>query len=218
MSITTTFDFIGEVRNIGLKNELLVIELTKAFIDCLEFMQGELLGKMDADRKKTDALKERLKWQQNAARTVKDPEKDDKNYNGLLTFDASSVPPFPGMEKVDFSGLNQNDDISKHVSNLVMGADVGGMSLRQFLAAGGTAWKVPAGKDALTGKQLFTYYDQQAEYTKSAITALNSLTSQDNLTLQSLRSKIESVTQFLSTLMKNGYDSAASVLRNIPTN
>lgn len=218
MSITATMGSVGNVRNTSLKNELLVIEITKAFIDTLEFLQGELLGKMDGDRQKTDVLKERLKWQQNAVRGVTDQDGNDRIHILVLTFDPSDTPPFSGMQKMDTSKWPYPDqDLSsqENLKNIGFGMGVAGMTLRQFLAAGGSIWNGQNGAK-VTGKQLFTYCDQQAEYSKSAISSLNSITSQDNLTLQSLRSKIESVTQFLSTLMKNGYDIAAGVLRNFP--
>ncbi|MDT7523151.1 hypothetical protein RAE21_12145 [Rhodoferax sp. TBRC 17198] len=206
MSITSAIDSVGTVRNVGLKNDLLVIELAKSFIDCLEFMQGELLGKMNNDRQQTDALKERLKLQQNLARLVTDPGSDEPKYSGVWTFDSSSVSPFPDMKQTDLSIY----------SNSSKGPVFNGMSSYDLKTAGMKYWATTDGKNTLSSKQVFTYLDQQAEYTKSAITALNSLTSQDNLTLQSLRSKIESVTQFLSTLMKSSYDVGAGVLRNFP--
>ncbi|MDT7520728.1 hypothetical protein RAE19_18980 [Rhodoferax sp. TBRC 17660] len=205
MSVAAALNSIGTVRNIGLKNELLVIELAKSFIEDLEFLQAELLGKMDKDRKQTDVLKERLKVMQNAARSIKDPNSDSAEYKTIITFDDSIVPPFPDMEKIAESEYSIDAD-----------PKLGGPSYFDLKKAGGTVWRVKAGSNNLTGKQVFTYLDQQAESIKSAITALNSITSQDNLTLQSLRSKIESTTQFLSTLLKNSYDVGASVLRNFP--
>lgn len=205
MSIIAAINSTGTVRNIGLKNELLVVELAKSFIDSLEFMQSDLLGKMNDDRQQTDVLKERLKLQQNLARSIKDPESDTGSYGSIVTFGESSVPPFPNMTKLDWS---------KYDGNLINAFS--GTSYLDLKNAGATVWECLPSGAKLTGKQVYAFLDQQAEYTKSAITALNSLTSQDNLTLQSLRSKIESVTQFLSTLMKNSYDVGASVLRNFP--
>lgn len=206
MSIIAAINSTGTARNIGLKNDWLVLELTKSFIDSLEFMQSDLLGKMNDDRKQTDLLKERLKFQQNLARSIKDPESDTRSYVQIVNFGESSAPPFPGMTKLDWAQPYLPDAILPPT----------GMTYGELNRAKATIWEVPANADKLTGKQVYAYLDQQVEYTKSAITAVNSVTSQDNLTLQSLRSKIESVTQLLSTLMKNSYDVGATVVRNFP--
>lgn len=94
------------------------------------------------------------------------------------------------------------------------GITFNGMSAAEIMLKGGKIWFNEAG-EKLSGKQLYAYYDQQAEATKSAMSALNAVTSQDNLTLQSLRSKVDSNTQLLSTIIKNEKDRKEGVMRNM---
>lgn len=196
----TAFETLGS-RNLELQNALLSHQVLSAFIGNVEYMQNQLLVKMNDDRSRTDTLKERLVWQQNLARQVKDPEKDDKTHAFVISYDGSTTPPFVGWVAL----LNKDNapnygDLTAAQANDIM--------------AKGTIW-VPSGSEKLSGKQIYAYYDQQAEATKSAISALNAVTSQDNLTLQSLRSKVDSNTQLLSTIIKNEKDRKEGVMRNM---
>lgn len=239
-SLTAMLNSVGASRNTELKNSLLMIQLSAAFIECLEFMQSNLLEKMNGDRVNADTLRSKLTMQQDLARSTPDATKDDKKseYAFVVTFDSSENPPYPDMTKVPLTAANadkvqqQVDKNGKFGGFKIQGDSTfyGGdeikvpsyvfplvaNDLREYLKQGAAFWVLPRGNTTgLSGKQVYTYYDQQAEATKASITALNSLTSQDNLTLQSLRSKIETVTQFLSSLMKNGSDNIQSVIRKL---
>lgn len=200
----TAFETLGS-RNLELQNAILSQQVLSAFIGNVEYMQNQLLIKMDDDRQRTDMLKERLGLQQDLARQVKDPEKDDKTHSYFISFDGMTTPPFQDWVAVQSS--------SSSVPGL-SGSPLNGLSVADVMKKGGTIW-VSAGGEKLSGKQLYAYYDQQAEATKSAMSALNAVTSQDNLTLQSLRSKVDSNTQLLSTIIKNEKDRKEGVMRNM---
>jgi hypothetical protein len=200
----TSFETLGS-RNLELQNALLSHQVLSAFIGNVEYMQNQLLIKMDDDRARTDMLKERLSLQQDLARQVADPEKDDKSHIYFISFDGSTVPPFENWRYAPTPG---------QVPNGISSLTFNGMGVDEIMLKGGKIWFNTAG-EMLSGKQLYAYYDQQAEATKSAMSALNSVTSQDNLTLQSLRSKVDSNTQLLSTIIKNEKDRKEGVMRNM---
>lgn len=200
----TAFETLGS-RNLELQNSILSHQVLSAFIGNVEYMQNQLLIKMDDDRVRTDALKERLALQQDLARQVADPEKDDKTHTYFISFDGSTAPPFENWRYAPTSA---------NVPSSLSGINFNGMSVAEIMLKGGKIWFNEAG-EKLSGKQLYAYYDQQAEATKSAMSALNAVTSQDNLTLQSLRSKVDSNTQLLSTIIKNEKDRKEGVMRNM---
>lgn len=192
-------------RNLEIQNALLSHQLLSAFIGNVEYMQNQLLLKMDVDRQRTDRLKERLTLQQDLWRSVQnDAQSDDKKFTYFISFDESTMPPF---ENWIYAPTSANVPASLNVN-------FNGMSVTDIMLKGGRIW-YSAGGDKLSGKQLAAYYDQQAEATKSAMSALNAVTSQDNLTLQSLRSKVDSNTQLLSTIIKNEKDRKEGVMRNM---
>lgn len=196
------FDTLGS-NNLELQNAVLSHQVLVAFIGSVEFMQGQLLIKMDEDRGRTEMLKQRLSLQQDLARKVVDPEKDEKKNVYLVSFDDAAAPPFVGWVAKDPEAVKS-----------VLGTELMGMNIDNITAKGGKIWMSATG-EMLSGKQLYAYYDQKAEATKSAMSALNAVTSQDNLTLQSLRSKIDSNTQLLSTIIKNEKDRKEGVMRNM---
>jgi hypothetical protein len=198
-------------RNLELQNNIFYHEVLSAFIGNVEYMQNQLLIKMDGDRTRTDELKERLSLQQNLARSIKpeDAQSDSKTFTYFISYGGSTVPPFEGWK------ANTGTDVATIFGGLLAGVVVGGgLTAAEIVAKGGTLWTSPAG-EKLSGKQLYAYYDQQAEATKSAMSALNAVTSQDNLSLQSLRSKVDSNTQLLSTIIKNEKDRKEGVMRNM---
>lgn len=199
-----TFETLGS-NNLELQNSILSHILLSAFIGNVEYMQNQLLIKMDDDRQRTNMLKERLALQQDLARQVSDPEKDDKTHTYFISFDGSTAPPFENWRYAPTSA---------NVPGSLSGITFNGMSSAEIMLKGGKIWFNEAG-EKLSGKQLYAYYDQQAEATKSAMSALNAVTSQDNLTLQSLRSKVDSNTQLLSTIIKNEKDRKEAVMRNM---
>lgn len=198
-------------RNIEYLNTYYYHKVLSAYIGSLEGMQNDLLIKMDGDRKRTDDLKERLSLQQNLARSIKpdDAQSDSKTFNYFISYGESTEPPFEGWK------ANKGTDVITIFSGLLAGVSVaGGMTAAELVAKGGVLWTSPVG-EKLSGKQLYAYYDQQAEATKSAMSALNAVTSQDNLSLQSLRSKVDNNTQLLSTIIKNEKDRKEGVMRNM---
>ncbi|MGQ3196335.1 MAG: hypothetical protein ACT6UH_17130 [Hydrogenophaga sp.] len=205
----SALDVLGTSRNLELQNSILSNAVLVAFLENVEFMQNTLLSKMNDDRLKTQTLKDKLTLQQDFARKVKDPDKDDKAYTYILSFDPLKKEPFAGMEVVTgLTSFNQKmvDQIGIANPNYSFG---------DIQKLGGQVWQFPNQASSLSGKQLYAYYDQQAEATKSAISALNSVTSQDNLTLQSLRSKVDSNVQLMSTLIKNDHERRQGVMRNM---
>lgn len=200
-----TLDALGS-SNLELQNSILSHKLLSAFIGNVEYMQNQLLIKMDDDRQRTDMLKERLSLQQDLARQVEDPEKDDKKHLYFISFDGSTVSPFATWRAVG---------PSSNVPDAISSLKLNGMGPVEIMKNGGTIWYNEDAAQKLSGKQLYAYYDQQAEATKSAMSALNAVTSQDNLTLQSLRSKVDSNTQLLSTIIKNEKERKETVMRNM---
>lgn len=187
-------------NNLELQNSLLSQLVLTAFNKTVQYLQNDLLHKMNADRKKSDVLKDRLVLQQNLLLEVKDPEKDEKTHNFFVSYAGLTDPPF-----ANWIALQSSNNAPAGMTP-AQAADI--------MLKGGTIWVSNAG-EKLSAKQVYSYYDQQVEATRSAMSALNAVTSQDNLTLQSLRSKEDSNTQLQSTLIKNEKDRKEGVMRNM---
>lgn len=218
MALATSNPYLslsGSVSNLQLNNSRKLIELTSAQIENMEWMQGNLLDKMAADRQKSDVLKRKLELMQQLMRSVSDPESDEQKYTYILSVDPSGNAPVGEMGNLTLAWANlpaSNRAALATAAAKEVGVELDGES---FINMGGTVWVRGTVKDKLSGKQLYTYYDQQAQSISSAISALNSIASSDNLSLQNWRSKIDVATQAQSAFIKSEKERAESVLRNM---
>ncbi len=201
---------LGPTRDPELENKRKLLVAMIAQIGDQEWAVSNLLDKMAKDRQKASDLKEILGLTQRLARNVKDPTKDDKSFHYIITLDDQE--PFDGMEKVYGPGvLGGGADQTAALQE----AGITAIDYSDELAKKMIVWKVEEDASLLSGKQKSSFYNQKESSLSSAISELNSISSQDNVLLQNYRSKIDTALQLLSTLLDAYTKANQGVIRRI---
>lgn len=215
----SSFGIVYAGKNLELQNKQLADSVLSAQIFLVQEILNLLYVKMAADQAKARRLNDQLTLEQAIARNVKNPDSDAKNVHEIVTFDGSGTAPFEGW--ILFAGPNNTVDTSydnhsqatwavrKHATH-----EASGMRYQDLIDKGATIW-IPGPSPMISGKQVFQYYEKEADRLKAAISSLTSLASQDNYTVQTRNNTVSEVTTLMSTLEQKRHALVESVQQNI---
>lgn len=205
-------------KNIELQNKQLADAVMSDQINLSQQMLNLLYLKMADDQAKARKLSDQLALQQTVARNVKNPDSDSKDQAEFISFDGSQTPPFDGWTVVSVSAMSTAPSILPGVNTWDALKDkkheATGMTYAQLAEAGAVVWTHPEG-EKVSGKQVFQYYEKEADRIKAAISSLTTLASQDNYTVQRHQNGVSELTTLLSTLEKKRHDLVESVQQNV---